>query len=157
MRIRYWSSDVCSSDLDPVRGKAARGLERQDARQGAIIGETHRLQPMVEGAGAEVAAPPFGNARPERGGIAAHRPLSRILPIAMSALPHLVCPLDPPPLIPRTPAPVAGAARALLRRLRRAQAKLPGAWPERGRIMSMWRAPAERSAGHKSSTPSIMP
>src|SRR3546814_16010435 len=42
---------------------------------------------------------PFGNARPERGGIAAHRPLSRILPIAMSALPHLVCPLDPPPLI----------------------------------------------------------
>src|SRR3546814_6759972 len=97
MRISDWSSDVCSSDLafvDPVRGKAARGLERQDARQGAIIGETHRLQPMVEGAGAEVAAQPFGNARPERGGIAAHRPLSRILPIAMSALPHLVCPLD---------------------------------------------------------------
>src|SRR3546814_7769839 len=81
---------VAEAFVEPVRGKAARGLERQDARQGAIIGETHRLQPMVEGAGAEVAAQPFGNARPERGGIAAHRPLSRILPIAMSALPHLV-------------------------------------------------------------------
>src|SRR3546814_6065812 len=74
---------VAEAFVDPVRGKAARGLERQDARQGAIIGETHRLQPMVEGAGAEVAAQPFGNARPERGGIAAHRPLSRILPIAI--------------------------------------------------------------------------
>src|SRR3546814_18998574 len=96
---------------------------------------------MVEGAGAEVAAQPFGNARPERGGIAAHRPLSRILPIAMSALPHLVCPLDPPPLIPRTPAQVAGAPRALLRRPRRAHAKLPGAWPERARTLYKWGDP----------------
>src|SRR3546814_3567889 len=47
---------------------------------------------MVEGADAKVAAQPFGNARPERCGIAAHRLLSRILPIAMSALPHLICP-----------------------------------------------------------------
>src|SRR3546814_15349231 len=97
---------------------------------------------MVEGAGAEVAAQPFGNARPERGGIAAHRPLSRILPLAMSALPHLVCPLDPPPLIPRTPAHVAGPARALPRRLRRAQAKLPCAWPETPRLLSKTRSPA---------------
>src|SRR3546814_11881264 len=77
---------------------------------------------MVEGAGAEVAAQPFGNARPERGGIAAHRPLSRILPIAMSALPHLACPLDPPPPRPPPPAHVAGAAPRLLPRLPRPQA-----------------------------------
>src|SRR3546814_13247093 len=122
---------VAEAFVEPVRGKAARGLERQDARQGAIIGETHRLQPMVEGAGAEVAAQPFGNARPERGGIAAHRPLSRILPLAMSALPHLVCPLDHPPPIPPTTAQAADAPRPPVPPLPPHPAQLPGHGPEK--------------------------
>src|SRR3546814_12736595 len=92
---------VAEPFVDPVRRKAARGLERHDARQRAIIGEAHRLQPMVEGADAKVAAQPFGNARPERCGIAAPRLLSRLLSIALSALPHLICPFPPPSLPPR--------------------------------------------------------
>src|SRR3546814_17746113 len=89
---------VAEPFVGPVRRKAARGLERHDARQRAIIGEAHRFQPMVEGADAKVAAQPFRNARPERCGIAPHRLLSRILPISMSALPPLPCPFPRPPL-----------------------------------------------------------
>src|SRR3546814_728652 len=100
---------------------------------------------MVEGAGAEVAAQPFGNTWPERGGIAAHRSLSRILPIAMSALPHLVCPLDPPPFDPsnaspsgrcRTRAaapPATGTGKASRRTARKSANHVDVAVPDEGR------------------------
>src|SRR3546814_8994679 len=91
MRISDWSSDVCSSDLR----KAADGLERHDARQRAIIGKAYGFQPMVEGADAEVAAQPFGDARPERIGIAAHGSTLCVMPMPIAAFCHAV----PPPQV----------------------------------------------------------
>src|SRR3546814_19080542 len=106
MRISDWSSDVCSSDLR----KAADGLERHDARQRAIIGKAYGFQPMVEGADAEVAAQPFGDARPERIGIAAHGSTLCVMPMPIAAFCHAV----PPPPVPSAPDDRAAATSRFL-------------------------------------------
>src|SRR3546814_18038122 len=88
MRFSDWSLDVCSSDL-----------ERHHARQRAIIGKAHGLQPMVEGADAKVAAQPLGDARPKRSGIAAHGSTLCVMPMPIAAL----YPAVPPPPVPSAP------------------------------------------------------
>src|SRR3546814_14462070 len=46
MRIRYWSSDVCSSDL--VRPEASSFGEPSDKRRGILPATAHRLDVVVE-------------------------------------------------------------------------------------------------------------
>ncbi len=107
---------VAETFVDPVGRETTDGFERHDSRHRAIIGKAHGLQPMVEGADAEVAAQPFGDARPERGGIAVHRSVSCVMPMPIAALCHAV----PPPQVPFAPE-VRAAGHMPIRRLRRAQ------------------------------------
>ena len=110
------------SFVDPVGGKAARGFQRHDARQGAIFGETDGLQPMVEGARAQIAAQPFGHARPKRRGIGIHRFHACFVVTPVPALHHNPCPRYAPTAArsPRSPPHADPGAHA------GAQASCPG-------------------------------